>query len=61
MSELGDKLIRGLRELRDGLRNGRPFKQSAVRRMKVKGKTVHVRETFAAPIRATHGEGSEGR
>ncbi len=45
------KLIDSLRDLSDAIRTGKPMKQSIVRRMKVKGKTVFTRETFTAPLR----------
>lgn len=51
MSRTGDKIIRSLREGIDAIRAGKPMRQSTVRRMVVKGKTVYVRDTFTAPVR----------
>jgi hypothetical protein len=53
MSAFGRKLIRSLEQFRDDLRANKPMKQTIVRRMKVKGKTVFTHETFTAPIRPT--------
>ena len=47
---LGQHLIDSLRDALDGIENGRPMRQSVVRRMKVKGETVYTRETYLAPV-----------
>lgn len=49
--KLGKKIIRALKEVNRDMRLGLPVKQSIVRRMTVKGKTVYARETFTAPIK----------
>jgi hypothetical protein len=51
VSKLGKKLIRSLEQMDALVRSGKPVSQSFVRRMKVKGKDVFVRETFTAPIK----------
>lgn len=51
MSEFGQECIKSLREFLKHVKSGKPVQQSIVRRMKVKGKTVYVRETFSAPLR----------
>lgn len=51
MRRLGDKLARGIRELREAMETGKPLRQTVVRRVMVKGKTVHTRETFTAPLK----------
>lgn len=50
MSEFGEKLIKSLREFVADAKAGKAMKQSFVRRMKVKGKTVYAREEFTAPL-----------
>lgn len=50
MSKLGKKLIKSLRQFIKDAEDGKSFRQSIVRRMKVKGKTVFAREAFVAPI-----------
>jgi hypothetical protein len=51
MSDFARQVIRNFREFLRDAKAGKPFKQSIVRRMKVKGKTVYTRETFTAPLR----------
>jgi hypothetical protein len=51
MSRLGKRIIKSLKEFIRNVEAGKPFKQTIVRRMRVKGKTVYARETFNAPLR----------
>lgn len=50
MSKLGKQLIRDLKWFKGAIRDGTPVRQSVVRRMKVKGKTVYIHDRFTAPI-----------
>ena len=47
----GQQLIDSLQDFLARVDRGEPIKQTVVRRMKVKGQTVHTSETFAAPLR----------
>jgi hypothetical protein len=49
-TKLGRQLIKALTELRNGIRTGKPFKQSIVRRIPTKRGDVLTRETYTAPI-----------
>ena len=44
-----DRLVQDLHTVRDG----KPVKQTVVRRMKVNGKTVYADETFTAPVKGS--------
>lgn len=55
MSKFGKHVIESLRDALARMRRGEPFKQTIVRRMKVKGETVYTHETFNAPIGKTGG------
>jgi hypothetical protein len=55
VSKLGKKLIRGMRQFIADVKAGKPVKQRTVRRMKVKGKTVYVHDSFTAPIGPPNG------
>lgn len=47
----GHHVIASLREGVAAMKAGKPFKQTVMRRMIVKGKTVYTRETFIAPVK----------
>ena len=47
----GATIVRNLKEFADAISTGKPIRQTIVRRMKVKGKTVYVQEKVKAPIR----------
>ncbi|HSZ58629.1 MAG TPA: hypothetical protein VK797_23375 [Tepidisphaeraceae bacterium] len=51
MSKFGKEIIAGLKWLNHAIKNDLPVKQTIIRRMKVKGKTVYTDETFTAPVR----------
>jgi hypothetical protein len=52
MSKFGKSALKSLREGLADMRAGKPFKQTIVRRINVKGKTVFTRETFTGPIQS---------
>jgi hypothetical protein len=56
MSKLGKRIVSSLEEFVRDAKAGKSFRQSIVRRMKVKGKIVYARETFEAPMRNTPGD-----
>ena len=46
----GQQIIDSLREGIADAKAGKPFRQTVVRRMTVKGETVYAHETFTAPL-----------
>ena len=50
MKSLGLKLAEGLNNLKKDIENGKPVKQTIVRKMKVNGKSTFIHSTFTAPI-----------
>lgn len=51
MSEFGKEIISALEDFAKAVKSGKPVKQTIMRRMTVKGKTVYTRETFTGPIK----------
>lgn len=51
MSRVGKRIIRSLEQFLADVKAGKPMRQTNVRRMTVKGKTVYVDETFTAPLK----------
>lgn len=48
---MDNKIVDSLRQFLADVKAGKPMRQSVVRRMKVKGKTVFTREVFTAPVK----------
>lgn len=54
---IGEEIIRDLKDVLAG----KPVRQTIMRRMTVKGRTVYTRESFVAPIRPpSEGAGRDG-
>jgi len=47
----GQKLIKSCEEFIQHVKQGKPIKQTFVRRMTVKGKTVYTHESIFAPLK----------